>query len=138
MRIKNIKKEIVMLITYNFIGLINTAIDFGLFFVFVHWFHIPITLSQIFSYSGGTINSYFMNRKLTFKSNKTVNLKEFISFIVINVFSLTISALVLNGMIALINGNLLISKIVATCFSMIINYLGQRCFTFRRRECEND
>lgn len=132
MQINKMKKEITMLITYNFVGLINTAIDFCLFFVLTKWFYIHITISQIFSYSVGMINSYFMNRKLTFKSNKTINIVEFISFLSINVISLTISTIVLNTMVT-VTDSLLFSKITATFFAMAINYLGQRFITFRKR-----
>lgn len=132
MQIDKMKKEITMLITYNLIGLMNTAIDFCLFFVFTKLFYIPITIAQIFSYSAGMINSYFMNRKHTFKSNKSVNLIEFISFLGINIISLTISTIVLNQMVVLVN-NLFISKTIATLFSLAINYLGQRFITFRKR-----
>lgn len=137
MQINKMKKEITMLITYNFIGLINTAIDFCLFFILTKWLFISITISQIFSYSVGMINSYFMNRKLTFKSNKTINIVEFISFLSINVISLTISTIVLNTMVS-VTDSLLISKIIATIFSMGINYVGQRFITFRKRgnNCE--
>jgi putative flippase GtrA len=59
----------IYLIKFLIVGCINTSVDFFTFFVLNGLFSLDKFISQAAAYSMGIINSFFMNKLWTFKSN---------------------------------------------------------------------
>lgn len=130
------KPEITRLIKFNIVGVMNTVIDFIIFFLCVSLFKMVIVPAQIIAYSMGIINSYFMNRFWTFQIKKKQTRKEFILFVVINLFSLILSTVLIQYLLKLLS-SLLIAKLIVTAIIMVINYLGQRFIVFKTVKKDN-
>ena len=83
---------------FSCVGGLNTTVDFILFCVLNSIFGVNYIISQIVSYSGGTLNSYILNKFWTFNDTKVKKktLKEVIQFITVNLASLAISLIVLS------------------------------------------
>lgn len=118
------------LFRFGIVGGINTAIDFGLLFLLS-----AFGLSHIFANSISTttafIFSFFANKKFTFKTTDTNIKREIALFIIVTLFGLwVLQNLViwlitpmLSRFISSSNLVLFVAKILATCVSLVWNYL---------------
>jgi len=123
-------KELIRFIKFNIVGVANTLVDMGSFSVFVRLMGLPWALAQVMSYSLGVLNSYFMNRKFTFGMDHGFGAKEFSKFIVVNLISLGCSLLIMKILIENFAMVDMMAKFVSIGITMIINYTGNRLWTF--------
>lgn len=117
---------------FGFVGCLNTLIDFGIFSVLNGVFGINYVVSQILSYSSGTLNSFFCNKFWTFKDTRT-NKKtsnEIIQFITVNLASLSVSILGLSVLLKDHYMNALLAKIISMALAQIVNFLGYKFWVF--------
>lgn len=129
-------------IRFMIVGGANTAIDFTILFALVNFLNVPLVISQIISTSTALIFSFFVNKKFTF-NDKSVNGKsQLIKFLVITLFGLWIIQTIIIAGIKFtfaksgINSNiiLLIGKLLATCVTLIWNYVLYKKFVFNNKD----
>ena len=127
---------------FSIIGGINTALDFGLLFVFSSLFGIPRGFANIFSTSFSFIFSFFANKRYTFKfSSKENVVREMVLFTVVTLFGLwVIQGLIIHFLTPVIINlgtteelALLASKLIATVASLIWNYLLYSRVVFKHK-----
>jgi putative flippase GtrA len=137
---KSIPKRIV---TFFFVGILNTAIDFGIFNLFLYLFGLPYgwsyPLYKGVSFTIACINSYFMNARFTFSvTQKSIHLFLYffiatLSGMVINIAVATMLFSVLDSMHASIfiraNG----AAVAATFISMVWNFIFYNYVVFRQK-----
>ena len=126
---------------FGIIGGINTALDFGLLFVFSSLFGIPRGFANMLSTSISFIFSFFANKRYTFKSSSKENVvREIILFTVVTLFGLwVIQGLIIHFLTPVIMNvgfteelALLASKLIATVASLIWNYLLYSRVVFKK------
>ena len=126
---------------FGIIGGINTALDFGLLFVFSSLFGIPRGFANMLSTSISFIFSFFANKRYTFKSSSKENVvREMVLFTVVTLFGLwVIQGLIIHFLTPVIINlgtteelALLASKLVATVASLIWNYLLYSRVVFKK------
>lgn len=127
------KKGVTQFLRFCIVGGMNTTVDFAAFFL-LHFIGVPYTIAQVLSYSCGTANSFFFNRKWTFGLTHGVNMSEVVKFLVVNGASLLCSFGLLFLLYDTYQYNLWISKLVATGFGVVVNYIGSRLWVFTQKE----
>lgn len=147
---KSVKAAILQFIKFNIVGVINSLIDFVVYWLlnrFFGWTYI----AQVISYSCGMTNSYLMNSNWTFKESRSRSFREVLGFVLVNLTSLLVSlggiwffqnvagvtnawaeAALPKALYAVINGDML-AKLFATVLSVIVNYLGNKWFVFKKK-----
>ena len=147
---KSVKATVLQFIKFNLVGVVNSLIDFGIYWLlnrFLGWTYV----AQVISYSCGMANSYLMNSSWTFKESRTRSFREIAGFVLVNLVSLLVSlggiwlfstvfgltnvwaeAVMPRWLYGVINGDML-CKIFATMLSVIVNYLGNRLFVFKKK-----
>jgi len=120
------------IIRFGCVGCLNTMFDFGIFSLLNSLFGINYIISQIISYSSGTINSYILNKYWTFNDTKTnkKTTKEIVQFIVVNTASLGVSLIGLSILMKDSAMNPFIAKIIAMVLAQVVNFLGYRFWVF--------
>ena len=127
---------------FGIIGVINTALDFGLLFVFSSLFGIPRGFANMLSTSISFIFSFFANKRYTFKSSSKENIvREMVLFTVVTLFGLwVIQGLIIHFLTPVIINlgtteelALLASKLIATVASLIWNYLLYSRVVFKHK-----
>lgn len=127
---------------FGIIGVINTALDFGLLFVFSSLFGIPRGFANMLSTSISFIFSFFANKRYTFKSSSKENVvREMVLFTVVTLFGLwIIQGLIIHFLTPVIINlgtteelALLASKLIATVASLIWNYLLYSRVVFKHK-----
>ncbi|MBB1555895.1 GtrA family protein [Candidatus Saccharibacteria bacterium] len=127
------------LIRFGLIGVINTALDFGLLFI-LKSIGLMATTANIFSTSIAFVFSFFANKKYTFRSSGTNIVREMILFVAVTLFGLWVLQtgviwLVLPHLSKLLRSSemgLLATKLIATAVSMTWNYILYDKLVFKK------
>lgn len=123
---------IVKFIKFNIVGVMNTALDLGVF-ALLTWMGIGEGLAKTISYSCGVLNSYFWNSRWTFKQEHKKSAREFLLFILVNLVSYAVARIVLQGSLTWLHiENANIRNLIATPASVIVNFIGNKLFVFKK------
>lgn len=125
----SLKTEVIRLLKFNIVGVLNTCIDFVVFYILTSIFTMFVVPAQIIAYSCGVINSYFVNRFWTFGVKGKHNKKQFILFIMVNIVALSVSTILIYFLVQVIE-QVMIAKVLVTVIVMLINYFGQKYIIF--------
>jgi len=127
-----INKKFRRITRFGCVGGLNTLIDFGMFSLLNGLFGVNYVISQIVSYSSGTLNSYILNKYWTFTDTKTSKktTKEIVQFIVVNSASLGISLIGLSLLMKDSSMNAFFAKIISMVLAQVVNFLGYRFWVF--------
>lgn len=131
-------KQILDITFWKFIivGIINTIFGTAIMFIFYNGLHLNYWISSVSNYILGSVLSYFLNKHFTFK-NRSKNKKVLVRF-VINISMCYLMAygvarpivrMMFQGYETKIQDNL--AMLAGMCIFVILNYLGQRFWTFR-------
>lgn len=125
---------IVQFLKFNAVGLLNTLIDFAVF-TLLHTLGMMNTPAQILSYSAGTANSFFWNKKVTFKDRGRAlkdgfDRLQLFKFIVLNLIVLGISVLLIDLFTGVLGLQVLAAKVLVTGITVVINFFGSRKWVF--------
>lgn len=118
------------------VGIVNTLFGTGIMFLFYNVFGLSYWISSASNYFFGSILSYFLNKRFTFRSrgNTGRSLWRFvvnISVCYLLAYGLAKPAVraLLAGAAATVQDN--VAMLVGMCLFVGLNYLGQRFFVFR-------
>ncbi len=123
------------LIKFGIVGVLNTAIDF-LIFNLCLYLNCPPVAAKALSYSAGTVNSYFLNKKWTFQSQG-----KFTTFLLLNLTTMLLSMLLLNGLIPLMQQLITgdsgqaenLANAVVILVTLVLNFIGSKWLVFRHK-----
>ena len=77
------------------VGVLNTAVDFGVLNLLVQLFHWAVLPANVVSFSLAVINSYFFTKYWTFRDKSGKSFQQFGGFVAVNLIGLGISTLIL-------------------------------------------
>ncbi len=113
------------------VGIINTIVGFGIIFLLMYFGVIP-EISNIIGYTVGINVSYILNKKITFKSNKS-HVKEFPKFLLSVGLSYILNFLGLLLFYRFFKINPYISKILSGAIYTISGFLLFKYFVFKNK-----
>lgn len=117
------------IIRFIVVGGIATIIDFVCLYIFKEFLNFNVILANTLSFTISVIYNYIASIKYVFDVDKNKNRKiQFIVFIVFSVLGLILNNLILYLLTDKLNIYYLISKIIATLFVMIFNYVTRKKF----------
>jgi putative flippase GtrA len=140
----DIKKLFVQFSKFAVVGVLNTAIDFGVLNILVFATGIKsggvLFVLNIVAFTVATTNSYFWNKFWTFKDKGSVRPVQIGQFLTVSVIGALINSAVvytvstfvdpLFGLSPTIWVN--VAKVVATGFSFIWNFAGYKFIVFKK------
>jgi putative flippase GtrA len=117
-------------------GLIAVTLDWGAFFVLIHFCGISPNISKPISFIVGTVFAFYYNGLFSFQSN--LGKSQFIRHLILYSFSMTIN-LVVFTLLMRFSPTFLVPKslpslVLATAISVTINFVGMRNWVFRSKE----
>jgi putative flippase GtrA len=126
-------KKINKYFKYCFVGGIGSILDFCLFSIFIIFFNLNYLISNVFSFSIGTIVVCYLQKNWTFKyENKddpTLYLRYLLSIGVTYLFNTAILII----LIQYINLNTIFSKLIQIVLSAFLGYIIQNSFVFKQK-----
>lgn len=134
----------IQFLKFNAVGLINTAIDFSIFTMLL-FFGMGSLGAQVISYAAGTLNSYILNKKITFSGQESgwsgrsmFVIGQFARFAALNAAVLAISLMLLFVLTSLAGFHPLTSKVLVTAVTVGLNFLGSRKWVFTKQTYGHD
>lgn len=116
---------------FGVVGIINTIIDFLVYFVLTHFLGFYFIAAHVCSFFIAAINSFFWNAIWTFGNLKRDQIfKQVFRFILIAVAGLAISTATITFAEQVVD-NIYFAKIIATVVTFAWNYTGSFLFVFR-------
>ena len=126
------KKSLIEFFKYASVGLSGVFVNLFFLWLFTEIFYIYYLISGIFSFSIATLSNFLLNKIWTFKeelSNKF--LVKGIKFFVVAGFSLLVNIFFLWFFTEIAGVYYLISQVLASGFTLISNFTGNKFWTFR-------
>ncbi len=125
---------LVQFIKFSLVGALNSLVHFCIFVVLYRVAAMHYLASSAIGYSFGMINSYVLNRRWTFASTQEAMKKEFGKFVLVNMLALGANI----GALRLFKESFDLSaetgQIWAIGLSLLVNFLGNRHWTFKKYE----
>jgi len=124
------------LVKFLLVGVFNTCVGCGLMFVLYNFFKCSYWFASAMNYIVGGAVSFFLNKYFTFRSTDW-SWRQVVRFIINVVVCYIIAYAVakplvlyfLSGKSVSLQEN--IAMLIGMCLYTILNYLGQKCFTFK-------
>jgi len=130
-------------LSFGTIGVVNTLVDFTVFWISVQKFAIPIVLANVVAWLVAVSASYVMNSFITFarESGRKLRWRSYIAFavsgiagLVANTAGLLIALRFMPLLLANTDHQLAAAKICAILLSFVVNFSLSHFVVFRRRE----
>lgn len=154
MELKESKKTIFQAVRFGIVGVFNTLIDYGFFYIFLAFANIHKSIAQVLATALAMCGSYLINRRWTFKKTGHGNFNEIIKFLAVNIFSMLVVIFfthlfydichienLFNSLLSAMNVNyviagdmaVMVSKACASVFSIILNFIGNKFWVFKAK-----
>ena len=123
------KNVFTQLTSYSIIGILSVAVDFLSYNLMAFFLGVEISIAKAISFVLGSINSFILNKRVTFKSNAKP-LKEILLFCIVYTVSLLVNYCTHDYFLKISSGY--IPFVTATIFSIAINFTGQKLIVFKK------
>lgn len=91
---------------------------------------LGVSAAKGISFVCGSAAGFIINKLWTFESKRFMYV-EIIRYAVLYAFSAMVNT-VANHLVLNVTGSIIVAFLVATCFSTVINFIGQKFFVFRK------
>jgi putative flippase GtrA len=127
-------------ISFAFVGLINTVIDFSVFWTAATWLQWPLVPSNVLAWIVAVSFSYAMNSFTTFgpESGRVLRWRDYGTFIASGVAGMVASTATLYFLTTIMPGQLAVPKVLSILVSFVVNFSLSHFVVFRRRHPGND
>ena len=143
------------MIRFGLVGMLNTMVDYGVFYVLISWANLHKSISQVIATGIAMCGSFLINRHWTFRKTGHGTVGEVVRFVLTNVASMLTaiafthlfydilhaermvnSILTGMGISYMVEGDMAVMacKFLATAFSLAVNFIGNKFWVFKSRE----
>ena len=130
------KKRFFELIRFGLVGVMNTAVDAGAYFLLtlIPFFAENYLIAQVISYTLGALNSLIVNKTFTFRDKSRLNTRRIVLFAVVTLVALGVSSAALALCKEVLGWNNLFSKGAAVVVGIGVNFVGNKLFVFPEKK----
>jgi putative flippase GtrA len=127
-------------ISFAFVGVINTVIDFSVFWTAATYLQWPLVPSNVLAWIVAVSFSYAMNSFTTFgpESGRVLRWRDYGTFIASGVAGMVASTAILYFLTKVMPGQLAVPKVISILVSFVVNFSLSHFVVFRRRQPRND
>lgn len=122
-------------VKFGLVGVLNTLIDYAVYtlLLMIPFIGEHYVIAQVAGYCAGLCNSLMLNKRWTFAQKERVSRRQLVAFLAVNLAALGVSTAVLVVTQEWLGLGRYMGKIVATVFSMTVNFLGNKIMVFKDR-----
>ena len=119
--------------SFALVGVVNSAVDFGVFALAYSYFDLPIILANVLSWCVAVSGSYVMNSLTTFahESGRELRAKAYFSFALSQAAGLVANTTTV--VVASYFMHALVGKVLAIGVSFLVNFTLSHFIVFRKR-----
>ncbi len=119
---------------YVSVGLLSTALDFGLLYLLVEFGHLFYLLAAICSMAIVLWVSFSLNKFWTFENFEKKYFQQFSKYLVSHLLALMVALIILSTLVQFFHLWYLFAKVFATIGAAIINFLLIQKFIFAAKD----
>lgn len=144
--------NIKQVIRFGVVGVINTLVDYGVFYFLISLVNLHKGPAQVFATAVAMCGSFLLNRHWTFHCDGKGNIKEITKFIVTNIVSMltvivftylfydmlhaerVVNAILSSRNISFVlqdDNAVMFCKLLASVFSIVVNFIGNKFWVFK-------
>lgn len=117
------------LLVFLCVGCVATLLNYSVFSLLFVILQTNYLVASAVGFISGAVLGYILNKSLTFKDTSSFSLKVFMSYIAVNVVSLSLSLILLEVLVR--SGvNPLVANFFCIGLTAVTNYLGIKKFVF--------
>ncbi len=121
----------VQFIKFCIVGASGSLINLALLYSLTEFLHVWYMMSAVLAFTIAVVNNFVWNKYWTFRNRAPEISRQFVSFFVINVMSLSINLAVLYVLTEYCRIWYMAAQVVAILVAMSNNYWGSKRFIFR-------
>ncbi len=121
------------LVTYCFVGVINTLTDYAIFALCYELLHVPISLSQGIGYLSGSVCGYLLNSNVTFREGKGRTRAQAAQYIGVDIVLTVLSGAFMHW-VEKMGWPVYIIKILLTVVIALLHYFIYKYVVFKIRK----
>lgn len=128
--------EMRQFIKFSFVGVGNTVIDFGVYFVLTRsfvFFASNYLLANFISFLMAVIFSFTLNKYWTFRAHTRTIWAQYVRFIAVSVVALMIAQTLLYILVSVVSLHDLVAKAITTVVVVFWNFFLNKFWTFSER-----
>lgn len=117
-------------IKFGIVGLSNTAISLGIYYILVH-FGFNYVLANTIGFIVSVLNAYYWNNRVVFKKNNIKDIRALIKTFASYGFTFVLSTVLLVVLIKYLKVSELIAPIINLIITVPLNFLLNKFWTFK-------
>lgn len=122
---------------FSLVGLSGTILNIIILYVLTEKFEIYYIFSAIFAFFVSATSNFILHKTWIFKENIGTRLVEkYIKFFGVSLLALSVNIFFLYVFTEFLNIYYIISQLLATAFSLMINFIGNKIWTFQKINIE--
>jgi putative flippase GtrA len=114
------------------VGVTNTIITLIVFYLINKVLKVNYIVSTSVSYLCGVLNSYYLNRRYTFKDKNSKVLSQFTRFTTVNLVSLSVNLILMYLFVDLFYLDSMIAQVISTIATTLLNFVGSKLIVFEK------
>ena len=126
-------------VKFGLVGCLGTLVNLGVLFIFTEFFLLFYIISEVIAFVVAGLHNYFFDKLWVFKEKikDQVGIK-YARFIIISLISLIVNLFVLYILVEYFDIWYIFAEIIAIMFGFLINFGGNKFWTFRIKKIENE
>lgn len=124
-------------IKFSVVGVSNTILDFGVYYVFTRKVGLHYLPSNVISFTTAATWSYIINRNWTFRDTTSRVHTQYLKFLIVSVIGLGLTSLLLYFFVGHLHLHDLVGKALAVIIVLVWNFTLNRLWTFRKPTLAN-
>lgn len=124
-------KQLRQIIIFIFVGVLNTVLDFAIYFLLTRIFNIYFIAANIISVIIATSFGFFMHKLVTFADKEKKFAHQYLKFWTVSLGSLLINTGSIFLLVRFAGFNDLLAKVLGTILVMFWSYLMQKFWVFK-------
>jgi len=127
------KKSFYEFIKFSIVGIVNTFVNLLVLFILTEFFGVYYLISAVFAFLAAVTNSFILNKIWTFNYKLKNNLHiKYTQFLIVSVIAFFVNLWILYFFTEYLHFYYLLSQIIGIVCNLIINFLGNKLWTFKR------
>jgi len=115
------------------VGVVGTVVHYSVLIISVQFLRVPPVPASVMGFVLGGIVNYYLNYRITFRSNKK-HYETFSKFFSIAFVGLLFNTVLMALFAEILNWHYLISQIMTTGLVLLWNFAGNKLWTFREKQ----
>ena len=120
--------------TYGFFGLINTAIDYGVYSLLYYVIGAPVALAQAAGLFCGSCNGYLLNSSITFEEGRGRTKGQFFQYVGVDIVLALLSGAFMQWAEGRVPLPMILIKVIMTAIVTVIHYIVYKKLVFKIRK----